>query len=66
VRVLRGTVGDGGRVLEVGERLPLPDREARYLVSLGKAEFILAPTDAAAPVPVHRDPAPSRARGSRS
>lgn len=72
VRVLRPTVGDGGRPLEVGEQLVLADSEARALIALGKAEPILNGPDThdpslddAAPVPTHRDPAPTRARGRR-
>lgn len=68
VRILRPTVGTGG-VLGAGELLQLPDAEARLLCAQGKAEFVLdGPFDGpdrGAPVPQHRDPAPTRARGGR-
>lgn len=72
VRIIRGTVGDGGRALDIGERLSLPDDEARLLIGLRKAEAILAapdsmPTDvpeSGAPLVQTRDPAPTRTRGS--
>jgi hypothetical protein len=63
VRILRSTVGDGGRVLAVGEVLFLADREAHELIALRKAEAVIA--DPSAPEPVHRDPAPTRTRGTR-
>ena len=64
VRIVRATVGTGG-VLGVGQVLDLPDAEARQLVAHGKAVPALPPVERAAPVPQHRDPAPTRARGSR-
>lgn len=69
VRVLRSTVGDGGRVLAVGELLSLPAGEARDLIALRKVEAILNlpdhDADGGAPEPEHRDPAPRRTRGAR-
>lgn len=63
VRITRSTVGDGGRVLAVGEELRLPDSEARQLVGLGKAELLFDLPDGvgAAPVPQHADPVPTHA-----
>lgn len=65
VRMLRGTVGDGGRVLAVGEVVPLADSEARLFIAQGRAEPVVNGPDDAAPVPKHRDPAPARARAAR-
>ncbi len=61
VRIIRSTVGTGG-VLAVGEVLSLPDAEARDLMARGKAVPVLDVADGAAPVPRHRDPAPTRTR----
>lgn len=63
VRILRGTVGDGGRTLAVGEELRLPDDEARLLIGIRKAEAILDLPEGAAPVPQHGDLVATRARG---
>lgn len=37
VKILRNTVG-GGERLKVGDTPELPDRDARFLIALGKAE----------------------------
>jgi hypothetical protein len=67
VRILRPTVA-AGEPRGVGERLTLPDAEARDLCALGKAEVIITmPPEDGAPVPQHADPSPDRRRrqGSR-
>ena len=63
VRMLRAT--NGGvpvRPLAVGEVLSLVDEEARRFIGGGRAEPVVEGPDDAAPVPVHRDPAPERRR----
>lgn len=65
VRILRPTVGDGGRVLGTDEVVDLAEAEARDLCARGRAEPVVAPLDVAAPVPQYADPAPTRARRGR-
>lgn len=65
VRVVKCTVGDGGRVIGIGEVLDLPDAEARYLVARGKAE-VVADVPAGTPPLQVRDPVVTRTRGKAS
>lgn len=63
VRVVKCTVGDGGRVIGIGEVLSLPDAEARFLVARGKAEVVAdVPMGVGAPAPQVRDPVVTRTR----
>lgn len=62
VRIVRGTVGDGGRALAVGEVLTLSDHEAQVLVGYGKAEVVADVPDGTPPVRT-RDPVVRRTRG---
>jgi hypothetical protein len=60
VKIVRPTVADGGRPLDVGEVCFLADAEASQLIRSGKAVAVIA--DPSAPVPEHRDPAPTGSR----
>lgn len=65
VRVVKCTVGDGGRVLGIGEVLDLPDAEARFLVARGKVVVVADVPRGTPPVQV-RDPVVPRTRGKGS
>ena len=65
VRILRATGAGALGVLGVGERITLPDADARALIGAGRAEAILMDPDApadGAPVPRSADPKPKRTR----